>query len=113
MKIHNLQIETGSNIFYNQKFRVVLEDHMTYLRTHEKTRVIDIEPVYAYKYSGDLSSLLTHYGYPVEMHWIIMRANNFNSFHEKTDDVRTLVIPSSDIVERIRQGYLTKNKLST
>ena len=114
MKINKLLADHGSNIYYDPVFRNVLEDHMTFLRTHEQTTRLNIESIYAYKYVGDLSGLLKHYNIDIYLHWIIMRMNNFTSYNEANDNIVDLLIPEPIVIERIRQSHITtQNKMKT
>lgn len=110
MDITQLEIDSGADVYYEQGFRIAIEDHLQYLKTHPETTTQQVESKYAYKYSGDLSGLLTLYRYPVYMHWIIMRMNGFSDFTQLTDEDSQLLIPSSNVVERIRAIYKTKNR---
>lgn len=114
MNIDSLLADHGSNIYYDPSFRNVLEDHMTFLRTHPQTTKLVVESIYAYKYVGDLSGLLKHYNIEIYLHWTIMRMNNFTSFGDTKDDIFELLIPNSDVIERIRQSHKTiQNKMKT
>lgn len=114
MKIDNLLADHGSNIYYDPAFRNVLEDHMSFLKTHPDTKKINIESVYAYKYVGDLSGLLKHYNIDIYLHWVIMRMNGFTSFNEAGENIVELLLPDSRAIERIRQLHSTiQNKMKT
>lgn len=113
MKIYDLENNFGTRLFYDQKFRVILEDHMTVLRTSPNSFRISIEPVYAYKYTGDLIGILKHYNIPLYLHWIIMRMNNYSAYTDFNEKVTNLLIPDSELVERIRRTYMTHNKITT
>lgn len=103
-------MDFGDDVYYDSGLRIDLEDHMTYLRTHPSTTKVIVDPVYAYKYAGDLSSLLLHYNVPIYLHWVIMRLNNFTSFADSTDKLSTLLIPDTSEIERIRRSYQTQHK---
>ncbi len=114
MQINSMQVSFGPNIYYDPVFRNVLEDHMSFLRTHPGTKILNIEPIYAYKYEGDLSGLLTQYRIDVKLHWIIMRMNNYYSFSENNENLSSLIIPDGDSIERIRESHKTvQNKIKT
>ncbi len=114
MNINSLQIDDGSNIYYDEVFRNVLDNHYTFLKTTGKVNNLNIEPVYADKYEGDLSGLLTHYKIPLVYHWVIMRLNDFTSFNENSASLVSLLIPDFDLVEQIRQVHRTvSNKIRT
>lgn len=111
MTIDDLASPAGADIYYDQKFRVVLEDHMTFLRNHPTTSTISIKDHDAFKYEGDLSSLLLIYRVPAQLHWIVMRMNNFNSPAECPPDIKILSVPSTELIDRIRAVHLTQNKI--
>lgn len=109
MDILNILQRSGSNLYYEQQFRILLEDHMTYLKNLSTTRKLEIDIQNAYKYQGDLSGLLSVYLIRPEFHYIVMRMNDFTSPQEYTPDVRILLIPDEQEISRIRSSYKTKN----
>lgn len=109
MDILNILNKPTSSIYYEQGFRIHLEDHMTYLKTLASTRKVDISLHNAYKYQGDLDGLLTELKIKPEFHFIIMRMNDFTSPQEYTPDTLILLIPDSGVIEKIRSGYKNKN----
>lgn len=110
MDINQLEMDSGADVYYESRFRIAIEDHLQYLKTHPETTTQEVESKYAFKYSGDMSGLLTLYRYPVYMHWIIMRMNGYSDFTQLTEEASQLLIPSSNAVERIRAVYKTKNR---
>ena len=103
---------SGPDIYYDIAFRNILEDHVTFLRNNKETVTIMIEPAYAYKYEGDLFGLLSKYNIDFELHWIIMRVNKMVSPTETTDMLSSLLIPNRTVIERIRNVYMTKDKVT-
>lgn len=113
MKIYDLENNFGPSIHYDPKFRIVLEDHMTVLRNSTLTRSLTIEPVYAYKFTGDLIGILKQYNVPLYLHWIIMRMNNYTAYTDFNENVTSLIIPDEELVERIKRTYMSHNKITT
>lgn len=109
MQILNLLRSPGNKVYYEQGFRVLLEDHMTYLKGLSTTRTINIDLHNAYKFQGDLDGLLNEFRIKPEIHYIVMRMNNFTSPSEYTPDILTLLIPDDQEISRIRSSYKTKN----
>jgi hypothetical protein len=110
MQILNILNKPSSSVYYEQGFRILLEDHLTYLKGLQTTRKIDIDIQNAYKYEGDLDGLLTQLNIRPELHFIIMRLNNFTSPQEYSPDkTMTLLIPEDKEIDRIRSTYKTKN----
>lgn len=110
MQILTILNKPTSSVFYEQGFRILLEDHISYLKDLSSTRKIDISNHNAYKYQGDLDGLLTEMNIRPELHFIIMRLNGFTSPQEYSPEKSmTLLIPDSKEIERIRSTYKTKN----
>lgn len=110
MQILNILNKPTSNVYYEQGFRVMLEDHLTYLKDLSTTRKINLESQMAYKYEGDFDGLLTVLNIRPEYHFIIMRLNNMTSPQEfNPDKTMTLLIPDNKEIDRIRATYKTKN----
>lgn len=112
MLIDSLMTNEGPSIYYNETFRLVIEDHLKYLREHKETVPIIIEPAYAYKYEGDLFGLLSAYNIPFEMHWIIMRINKMTAPTQTDDLLTNLLIPNKTVIERIKNVYMTKDRIT-
>lgn len=110
MLIDQLLLKTGPNVYYDSKFRIVLEDHMTYLKGLRTTRQIEIDLQNAYKFEGDLYGLLSILNIGAHLHFIVMRLNNMRSPAEYHHDIRTLYIPDETEISRIISAFKTKNK---
>jgi len=112
MRVDELQAKQGPDVFYTAAFRVVLEDHMTFLRTHPETKSQEIEGFYAAKHKGDFFGLMAHYRVPYELHWVVMRMNNFVSPQDCDETLGGVIIPNVNVVERLRSLHMTQNKSS-
>lgn len=111
MQIYDITTSSGPDIYYNQLFRNVLEDHMTFLRNSQETTILNIEPAMAYKYEGDLFGLLFNYNIVFEYHWIVMRMNNMTNPNQTKSTLTNLIIPNKAIIERLRSVYMTKDRV--
>lgn len=112
MRIDGLAIDSGPDVYYEEGFRITLEDHMTYLRTHPNTKTMQIDSFKAYKYASDLFGLLAEYSLPTELNWVIMRMNNMTSPTQCSESLKSLLLPDAQVVERMRSLYMTQNKIS-
>lgn len=110
MKINSLLLASGADIFYDSQFRIVLEDHMTYLKSLDTTKSISVELNNSYKYEGDFYGLLQAMNIPAQNFFIILRMNNLTSPAEYTKDLTSLLVPDNTAINRIRSAYRTKNK---
>lgn len=111
MLIDNISVQGGADIFYDQKFMVVLEDHMTFLRNDDGTTVISVTVADAFKYEGDLFGLLHKLNIDQNFHWIVMRMNKYTSPTKSLNNLKNLIIPNFELIDRIRSLHLTSNKI--
>lgn len=111
MKLLDSLIKPGPDVYYSAEFRNVLEDHMTYLRSHPENSVVTIAPNIGYKYIGDLAGVLHHYNVPYNLHWIVMRMNHMTSPTDYRDTMLNLDIPSFTAVERLRTTHMSQSKI--
>lgn len=112
MQVNSLMMNPGPTIYYNDVFRSVLEDHLTLLKNHSETKVITVEPMIAYRFEFDFFSMLSYFGLPSHLHWLIMRMNDFLSPLDNTRDLTNIIIPSGTTVDTIRQSHMTTRKIS-
>lgn len=101
----------GASIYYDIKFRNIIEDHLTFLKNSSDLTNISIDPSMAYKYEGDLFGLLSYYKIPFEHHWITMRLNNMTNPNQTKSTLLNLFILNRTVLERIKNVYMTKDRV--
>jgi hypothetical protein len=101
----------GPALMYSDGFRQVIEDHLEYLRRHENTEIIDIEPQVAYKGQGDLVSVLQDYQIAPELHWVVMRMNGYTSPMQYQPSDLTLLMPSQGLIDSLLRVHRVNLKL--
>lgn len=111
MKIDNLMPTAGANEYFSSAFRVVLEDHMTYLRTHPTTTAIVFNGQELEKYYGDLAGILSFKGIPSIHHWIVMRMNNMTAMTDLVSTITSVIVPNVQLIDKLRQAYMTQQKI--
>lgn len=111
MKIDEIATSGGPDVYYSDRFRVVLEDHMTYLRNHPQTYYKEVNSKQAYKFEGDFFGLLSELNLPVEFYWLIMRMNKLTSPVYTESTITSIIVPSNDVIERIRSAFMNVNKI--
>lgn len=104
MKIDELMADAGPDVFYTKEFRDTLEAHMSYFRTSDSVRTLDVDPLQAEVYDGDLFGFLQYAGIELKYHWITMRLNNFFSPTEFGPGITTLKRLEPRIIEQLRQS---------
>jgi len=110
MLVDNLMRDPGASIYYDPDFRNVLEAHMTVLRQNVR-EIVAIDPAAAYKYEFDFFSLLSFHKVPDNMHWIVMRMNNFTSPTDNDRTISNLLLPDTQLVARIASAHKTKRTI--
>lgn len=103
---------TDNTIYYNEGFRRVLEDHMNYLRTHSKTRSIDVDAGLAYRFEYDFYGLLNNYNISHHLHWIILRMLDKTSPMDIDRNLTSFLLPDQSELDVIRSNHMTTNKIS-
>jgi hypothetical protein len=102
----------GPTLMYSQGFRQLIEDHLQFLRNHDNTEVVDINPQSAYKGEGDLVSVLQDYQVEPQMHWIIMRVNDYTSPMQYRADHLSLLVPSQGVIDGLLRIHRVNLKLA-
>lgn len=112
MKVDNLMTTEASSIYYDDGFRHVLEDHLTYLREHASTVSLNLDASLVYMYEFDFFGLLAAYRIPVQLHWLVMRMNKLRCPTEAGLDINSILVPDATVVDRIRQSHMTTRKVT-
>lgn len=109
----------GPDLYYDPKFRLMVETHINILRNYQVTRQ-DIPDNHYYQFEGDFYGYLLSEGVPHSQHWIYMRVNGMYSPHEFAKDLRdpyhvrtqpVLLIPHEATLADIQRMYVSlKNK---
>lgn len=102
-----LAIPTGSDVFYNEDFRIVLENHLQYFRNLSSSTTIKVENEDSYRWHGDFYGLLTFLNIKPYMHWFIMRLNGLESSTDFQSIIGGVLIPEASEIERLRQLFVT------
>lgn len=100
----------GPALYYSDAWMNTMESHMRYLREHPDTTFLIIDAHDAYKYEGDLWGLLLKYNQPAEYCWLIARMNNLDSPSAYTENMLQLLVPTHEVVERLRAIFQTVYK---
>lgn len=112
-------LASGNSLHYEQGFRVVIETHLTYLRTHTSTRQEIISADKVHQFLGDFYGLLAEYGVRMDLYWVCLRVNyldNPNQFGQFLTDPYTkqtsfsLLLPDEAVIGDLRNLYKTTQK---
>lgn len=119
MPLANLSIVPGSNIYYDQDFRNVLESYLPYLRTVSTSSVLVVDRKRVIKYQFDFYGFLSTYQVPPFLQWLTMRMNFLTSPQDDFqyligDEISagSIVIPDMQEVNKIATSYQTVARIS-
>jgi hypothetical protein len=107
LSIQALQIATGGSVYYEDDWHILIETHLPLLRTASDTTVLTIDQHDAFKWAGDFYGLMQKYNQTPEYWYIIMRVNNLFAPYEYPEALISLLIPSRQTIESLRQIYQT------
>lgn len=112
MPIEQYLLDTGPAIFYDEAFRSVLEDHLTFLRNHETTTSFVVTAIEAMRFQCDFYGLLESKGVSKHMHYVTARVNNIKSSVDFYGETLEILLPNEDLVMMIAQTHQTVHRLS-
>lgn len=107
----NAMVQAGPDIYYDEAFRRVLEDHMTYLRNLPSTSKLDVEGIDVIRYQADFFGLLAKLGVPLYLHWVVLRMTGLSSPAKIPDDLSYVLLPDEAEITRLKQTVLATNKI--
>lgn len=113
MKIDRFMNESGGSDYYNPDFRKTLEAHVPYFRTASSSYRIPVTPINLVVYNQDLFGFLTEMKIKQNLHWLIMRINNYFSPFDFKEGAGELISPSEQELEQIRQAWKTTSIIRT
>lgn len=111
MSLQNLKVDFGSDKYYTPEFMAVLEDHLTYLRTHEDTVVLSVSNAEAERWSGDLYGYLLTRNVDARLHYVTMRLSGMSSPYDFGTEITTISVPSPVLVNSIRKIENTRKNI--
>lgn len=107
--LEQLTHDDGPPIFYREDFRRVIEDHLPQLRTGPKSYVLNVDAQLAYQFEFNLFGLLRYYRIQPYLFWITMRVNNYYAPEKFLSTHHSLIIPDTDLIEKLRSTHSTVN----
>ncbi len=108
MQINKL-MPSVEEVYMQHDFLVLIESHLTYLRTSVNATLVAVTEHQNYKYEGDLYGLLDDLTIDKKFHFIIARVNNFVNSSDFKGDIQYLIVPDLSEVELLKSIFQTKN----
>lgn len=94
--------------FFETGFQLMLESHLTYLRTLSTNRVMKVSEHQCYKYEGDFYGLLNDLNVEKKYHYVIMRVNALASSSDFKEIISEIIVPDTSEIVRLNNLYLSK-----
>ncbi len=113
MSVLNEMGDSGSDVYYTKAWRLLVESHLTWLRSSTEMEVVAITPQLGYKYEGDFFGALTELNIPRYMHWTVMRVNGLYSSTAYNGEAVTVMIPARSTLQQLVAVSLTGQKKIT
>lgn len=107
LTLKNRGYNPGPDLFYQEKFLRLVEDHLPVLRASQKLNTAELPPMLANRFEHDFIGLLNYLQVPNERHPIVIRVNGLKSSEDFSSTTKQLLLPSDDDIEQLRQAYLT------
>lgn len=86
------------------------DSHVSFLKAHPSTQVVQVEPLQADKYTGDFFGLLDYLRVSKKYHYVVMRVNGLYSSGDFAGKDKEILLPPLDEVNKIFTIY---NSLET
>lgn len=110
--INNIQ-NSGPMIYYGDRFRQMVEDHLTYIQQMSTTSVRVIaqdEMAVLNRYVGDFYGFLDAIGYERRYFWTILRINGFRCRFDLDLTLTQFLLPDWSFIDKLAQLSKEKRK---
>ena len=111
MALTDLMIAVADSAYYDEGFRVTLEDHVTYLYNLPETTINTVSSMDLHVFKFDFYGMLIQMGVPPELHFITMRMAGLSSPQDPFDHLTSIRIPPKSVVSKILGRYNAQNKI--
>lgn len=102
---------TAGEVYYDLRFKLMIEQHLNELINAEGNMYIDITPLESQNWKGNLYGYLHSQNVPIFQHWIIMRMNGMDSTLDFNPEIQRLWLPNAERLERLRELFTTVHKI--
>lgn len=95
---------TGQSIYYSERFRQMLEDHLLIIRnmrTNTLMTLTEDDGATLNRYVGDFYGFLTAKMIPSQYHWTVMRINGFRSRFDLDLSLEQLILPDYVYIDKL------------
>lgn len=101
--------ETSNSIYFQEKFLAFLEQHLRYIKSYGLDTV-NISETNAYKHEGNFYGIMEELNIPNYLHYVCMRVNGLLNSNQYTGESTIIYIPKFELIEQLKNQYLTSIK---
>lgn len=89
----------------DEAYYVLLETHITFLKNHSETKLIEVTGREGDMYCGDFYGLLDSLSIDKKYHYLIMRMNGLVSSTDYTGEQLAFLVPNPKVISAIVSTY--------
>lgn len=101
----------GENVWFDLRFKVMLEQHLIGLKQMDGTTFIDITPHDCEYYQGNFHGILFKYGVPPYLHWLVTRMNGFDSSVDFRGEETRFMLPNVERLNKLKEMFMTVHNI--
>lgn len=110
--IEALAKNPAAEAFDNPEFWSVIEDHLTWLINHPRTKPVQVTAHQVEVYDFDWIGLLTNLQIPIDIHRVVIRMNGGMSLTDVPSELRVLLVPDTSIVQNLLMLHSSTKRIS-
>lgn len=113
MSVMNQMLGPGPQFYYTEEWRLLVETHLTWLRSQTVSDSVIIDHQLAYKYEGDLYGALVELGIPEYLHFTILRMNGLVTPVDFPAEPVILMVPTREVIQQLAALAQTRQRKIT
>lgn len=107
MNIRNKMRAPGHSAYYSDGWKALVDQHVDFLLSSSNTMIVDVEPMAAFKYAGDLAGFLVATQVPAHHTYVVLKLNGMTDGTQFNRDFKQLILPSDKDLEKLMSTYTT------
>lgn len=105
MNIRNKMRAPGHSNYYSNEWKNLIDQHIDFLLSSSNTMVVDVEPMAAYKYAGDLAGFLVATQVPAHHTYVVLKLNDMTDGTQFKRDTKQLILPAQKDLDKLMFTY--------
>lgn len=100
--------EPGDERYHDTGFVKLLQDHKQYIKDHEGTNVVPLEPAFSYKWKGDFFGMLNELNVRPQYYRVHLLVNDLASPSDWDGETDIVVNVSSNLIDSLLTTYASR-----